>query len=166
MQDRLRRPIAVENLSAYLRWNHADLDEPDFLATLARRTGCSLLVDVNNLYVNALNARLWGEPADPLQACRAWLDAIPPQAVAEIHLAGHIHCGDLVIDDHGSRVCPEVWSLYRHAITRFGAVPTLIEWDTGVPPLDVLLDEAARARQCASAVPSPVPAVATMEALA
>ena len=166
VQDRLRRPIAVENLSAYLRWNHADMDEPGFLTTLARRTGCSLLVDVNNLYVNALNAQLWGETDDPLRTCRDWLDAIPPEAVAEIHLAGHIHCGDIVIDDHGSRVCPEVWSLYRHGIGRFGAVPTLIEWDTGVPPMEVLLDEAARARQSASEVPGPAPAAARLEALA
>ena len=146
VQDRLRRPLAVENLSAYLRWRDADLGEPEFLTELARRTGCQLLVDVNHLYVNALNARLWGDPADPLDACRAWLDAIPSDRVAEIHLAGHIHCGDIVIDDHGSRVCPEVWSLYQHAITRFGAVPTLIEWDTDVPPLAVLLAVVRHAR--------------------
>ena len=153
VQERLRRPIAVENLSAYLRWRDADLTEPEFLTELTRRTGCQLLVDVNNIFVNALNERLWGGSTDPLDACRAWLDAIPADRVAEIHLAGHIHCGDIVIDDHGSRVCPEVWSLYRHAIGRFGAVPTLIEWDTDVPPLDVLLDEAARARAAAQRAP-------------
>jgi uncharacterized protein (UPF0276 family) len=153
VQERLRRPIAVENLSAYLRWRDVDLVEPAFLAELTRRTGCELLVDVNNMFVNALNDRLWGGEAEPLDACRAWLDAIPADRVAEIHLAGHIHCGDIVIDDHGSRVCPEVWSLYRHAIGRFGAVPTLIEWDTDVPPLDVLLDEAARARAAAQRAP-------------
>ncbi len=150
VQDRLHRPLAVENLSAYLRWRDADLSEPEFLTELTRRTGCQLLVDVNNIYVNALNARLWGDPADPLDACRAWLDAIPPDRVAEIHLAGHIHCGDIVIDDHGSRVCPEVWALHRHAIARFGAVPTLIEWDTDVPPLEVLLDEVQCARTAAA----------------
>jgi uncharacterized protein len=150
VQDRLQRPIAVENLSAYLRWRDADMSETQFLATLARRTGCSLLVDVNNIYVNALNAQLQGEPGDPLAVCRRWLDEIPAAAVAEIHLAGHIHCGDIVIDDHGSRVSEPVWTLYRHAVARFGAVPTLIEWDTGVPPLTVLLDEAARARQAAA----------------
>lgn len=149
VQDRLRRPIAVENLSAYVQWRHADMDEPAFLNTLAQRTGCQLLVDVNNLYVNALNAQLRGETADPLQACRRWLDAIHPAHVAELHLAGHVHCGDIVIDDHGSRVIDEVWMLYRHAVQRFGAVPTLIEWDTDVPALDVLLDEADRARSVA-----------------
>lgn len=149
VQDRLRRPIAVENLSAYVQWRHADLDEPTFLNTLAQRTGCQLLVDVNNLYVNALNAQLRGAAGDPLDHARHWLDAIAPTHVAELHLAGHVHCGDIVIDDHGSRVVDEVWALYRHALQRFGAVPTLIEWDTDVPALEVLLDETARARAVA-----------------
>ena len=150
VQDRLRRPIAVENLSAYVQWRDADMDEPAFLNALARRSGCQLLVDVNNIYVNALNAQLRGERGDPMTACRRWLDAIVPAHVAELHLAGHVHCGDIVIDDHGSRVDAAVWSLYRHATARFGAVPTLIEWDTEVPALDVLLDEAARAHEAAS----------------
>lgn len=146
VQDRLRRPIAVENLSAYVRWQANELGEPEFLNLLARRTGCHLLVDVNNIFVNALNDRLRGSLQDPLDTCRDWLDAIEPGAVAELHLAGHVDCGDIVIDDHGSRVVPAVWSLYRHALERFGAVPTLIEWDTDVPDLQVLLDEAAKAR--------------------
>ncbi len=150
VQDRLRRPIAVENLSAYLLWQDADMSETQFLSRLAQRTGCGLLVDVNNIFVNALNAQLLGESGEPLEVCRQWLDQIPPAGVAEIHLAGHIHCGDIVIDDHGSRVSDPVWALYRHAIARFGAAPTLIEWDTGVPPLEVLLDEAARAREAAA----------------
>lgn len=168
VQDRLQRPLAVENLSAYLRWQDADMSETQFLCTLAQRTGCSLLVDVNNIYVNALNAQLLGEPGAPLEACRQWLDQIPGAVVAEIHLAGHIHCGDIVIDDHGSRVSETVWTLYCHAIARFGAVPTLIEWDTGVPPLAVLLDEAARAREAATAAlrPTPSGASAPVEALA
>jgi uncharacterized protein (UPF0276 family) len=149
VQDRLRRPIAVENLSAYVQWREAEMDEPEFLNTLAQRTGCQLLVDVNNLYVNALNAQLRGETGDPLQACQRWLDGIAPAHVAELHLAGHVHCGDIVIDDHGSRVVDEVWALYRHALQSFGAVPTLIEWDTDVPALGVLLDEADRARTVA-----------------
>lgn len=150
VQDRLRRPIAVENLSAYVRWRDADMDEPTFLNTLARRTGCALLVDVNNLYVNALNAQLRGEPQDPLAACMAWLDTIAPGPVVELHLAGHVHAGEIVIDDHGSRVADAVWSLYRHAIQRLGHLPTLIEWDTDLPDLSVLLDEAERARQTAA----------------
>ena len=147
VQERLRRPIAVENLSAYLRWRDADMGEPAFLNALAQQTGCSLLIDVNNIYVNTRNAALRGETGDAMADATAWLDAINPSVVAEMHLAGHADMGDIVIDDHGSRVCAEVWSLYAHAVRRFGAVPTLIEWDTDVPPLSVLLDEAQRARE-------------------
>lgn len=151
VQDRLKRPIAVENLSAYLSFAGSEMPEPDFLNQLAQRTGCQLLVDVNNIYVNALNDQLNGLTSQPLQQCTAWLDAIQPAHVAEIHLAGHIDCGDIVIDDHGSRIKPPVWTLYEHAIRRFGAVPTLIEWDTDIPALDVLLDEAAQARKISAA---------------
>ena len=147
VQDRLKRLISVENLSTYIAWNSSNMTEPEFLASLAQRTGCGLLVDVNNLYVNALNDRLAGVDGDPVQRCMDRLDAMPPAAVTELHLAGHADCGDIVIDDHGSRVSDPVWSVYRHALTRFGAVPTLIEWDTEVPALDVLLDEAAKANR-------------------
>jgi hypothetical protein len=147
VQDRLRRPIGVENLSAYLRWQDADYTEAGFLDALARRTGCWLLVDVNNLFVNALNDRV----ADPLLAVCAAIDAIDPARVGEIHLAGHRDLGDIVIDDHGSRVCDAVWQAYAHACGRFGPVPTLIEWDTDLPALDVLLDEAAQAARVAQA---------------
>ncbi|MDP2988256.1 DUF692 family multinuclear iron-containing protein, partial [Hydrogenophaga sp.] len=117
---------------------------------LAQRTGCQLLVDVNNIFVNALNDKLQGSMHDPLVVCKNWLDAIDPGDVAELHLAGHVDCGDIVIDDHGSRIVPAVWSLYRHALERFGAVPSLIEWDTDVPGLQVLLDEVAAAREHAN----------------
>jgi uncharacterized protein len=153
VQDRLQRPILVENLSAYVRWNSAgaeDWPETEFLNALARRTGCQLLVDVNNIYVNACNAQLGGALANPLQFCKTWLDAIAPAAVGELHVAGHCRVsdahGDIVIDDHGSRVSDEVWSLCAHATRRFGAVPTLLEWDTDVPALAVLLNEAHTAR--------------------
>lgn len=158
VQDRLQRRFMVENLSSYVNWPaQADapvLAEPDFLSTLARRTGCALLVDVNNLYVNALNAEINGVPGDPVQHCLRWLDAIAPADVGEIHLAGHCRVAadprdetdtDIVIDDHGSRVCAEVWQIYQHALRRFGPVPTLMEWDTDLPPLPVLLDEVAQA---------------------
>ncbi len=150
VQDRLRRPVLVENLSAYVAWRATDRAEPEFLSTLARRTGCRLLVDVNNIYVNALNAAIAGDRADPLQACRMWLDAMAPETVGEIHVAGHSRVqdeqGDIVIDDHGSRVCHEVWQLLAHARQCFGPVPVLVEWDTDVPDLSVLLQEAATAR--------------------
>lgn len=147
VQDRLKRPIAVENLSAYLTFQGSEMSEAAFLNALVQRTGCQLLVDVNNIYVNALNDQLNQLCNDPLQQCTGWLDAINPAHVAEIHLAGHIDCGDIVIDDHGSRIKAPVWALYQHAMGRFGAVPTLIEWDTDIPALDVLLDEAQLARQ-------------------
>ena len=164
VQERLQRRFMVENLSAYLTWkpqpDEPQRSETDFLSALARRTGCALLVDVNNIYVNALNAQLSGAPGDPVQHCLDWLDQISPADVGEIHLAGHCHVAatpgapdmpEIVIDDHGSRVCPAVWQIYRHAVARFGAVPTLIEWDTDVPALEVLLDEAATARAIVSA---------------
>lgn len=150
VQERLKRPLLVENLSAYVRFNSSDMCETEFLTKLVQRSGCGLLVDVNNIYVNALNECLAGSTADPVRACMDWLDQLPPRAVAELHLAGHQDCGDIVIDDHGSRVCEEVWQIYRHAQARFGGspggVPALVEWDTDIPPLQVLLDEAARAR--------------------
>ena len=126
------------------------MSEPTFLNTLAQRTGCKLLVDVNNIYVNALNDRrsqnLPDDAGECLQACRDWLMGIAPAHVSELHLAGHADCGDIVIDDHGSRVCAEVWLLYELAAQRFPQANTLIEWDTDVPALAVLLDEARRAR--------------------
>ena len=153
VQDRLRRPISVENLSAYVVWDGNSMQETEFLTALAQRSGCGLLVDVNNLYVNALNHQLRDASVDPLQECRLWLDALPAQHVTEIHLAGYADCGDIVIDDHGSAVSDPVWALYRHALMRFGAVPTLVEWDTDVPALDVLVHEAKTAdghlRDCA-----------------
>lgn len=145
VQERLRRPIAVENLSAYLCWADDAWAEADFFNALTRRAGCQMLLDVNNLVVNAINQR-----ADPVSAPCAFIDAIDPACVAEIHLAGYDDAGALVIDDHGSRVHPPVWQVFRHAIERLGPRPTLIEWDTAIPALDVLLDEAACAEQLIS----------------
>jgi uncharacterized protein len=150
VQERLARPLLVENLSAYIEPAGSDRSETEFLSELVRRTGCALLVDVNNIYVNALNAQLRGDSADPVEACKRWLDGIPAGAAGEIHLAGHCAMGDIVIDDHGSRVCEPVWQVYRHALKRFGAVPSLIEWDTAIPPLAVLLEEAQQARAVAN----------------
>ncbi len=141
VQRRLNRRILVENPSTYLRYRHSAIPEWEFVAELARRTGCGILCDVNNIYVSARNHG-W--------EASAYLAALPSSAIGEIHLAGHslrsLDGGrELRIDDHGSRVIAEVWALYMEALARFGAVPTLIEWDTNVPPFDVLLDEAARA---------------------
>jgi uncharacterized protein (UPF0276 family) len=151
-QDHLRRTMLVENLSAYVRLPGDEMTEPEFLTALARRTGCGLLIDVNNVYVNALNEMrgvLGGSGDDSVSAedlASAWIDAIACDRVGELHLAGHADLGDIVIDDHGARVCDAVWRLHEQAARRFGPVPTLIEWDTDVPPLDVLLEEAETAR--------------------
>lgn len=149
VQDRLRRPLAVENLSAYLSWADPDFSEVQFLVELARRTGCGLLVDLNNLHVNARNAwrrRHGAQAPEPVEALldvsRAWLDAVPAECVAEIHLAGHADTGEWLIDDHGSLISEPVWALYRHAASRWGPRPTLIEWDTDLPPWAVLMDQA------------------------
>lgn len=147
VQERLRRPILVENLSAYVAFDDGGeggpLAEPAFFAQLCRRSGCSMLLDVNNLMVNALNRHA----ADALAECLAFVDALPHGIVGEIHVAGHDASGEIVIDDHGSRVRPAVWAVYEHALRRFGAVPTLVEWDTALPALDVLLDEAGLVSQ-------------------
>jgi uncharacterized protein (UPF0276 family) len=138
VQDALGRAILVENVSSYYAFPESTLDECDFVAEIARRTGCKLLLDVNNIYVNARNHGI---------DAHAYLAAIDPRSVAEIHLAGFDDTGPLVIDTHGAPVAPEVWSLYRAAIARFGAVPTLIEWDTDIPALAVLEAEAAAAQR-------------------
>ena len=117
------------------------MSEPEFLAELVRRTGCGLLLDANNIHVTAHNLRL-----DPM----AWLSGLPGEAITQYHLAGHaVNDADgesILIDDHGSRVSDPVWQLFGEVVRRFGARPTLIEWDTDVPPLSILLDEAALAR--------------------
>jgi len=140
-QDHLKRRILVENPSTYLRFRHSTIPEWEFLARVAKRTGCGILCDVNNIYVSACNHG-WD--------ASEYLAALPPEAVGEIHLAGHVvrrlDGGRVLrIDDHGSRVAPEVWTLYAEALALFGRVPTLIEWDTDVPPIAVLLEEAAHA---------------------
>ncbi|HYD80805.1 MAG TPA: DUF692 family protein [Paucimonas sp.] len=145
IQSALRQSILLENVSTYLRYRDDALSEAEFLAEVARRTGCGVLLDVNNLYVNQCNH---GEDAF------AALESIAPAMVGEIHLAGHLVTDDAVIDHHGARVDDKVWELYAAALRRFGKVPTLIEWDTDIPALEVLLSEAQRAREMANGVRS------------
>jgi uncharacterized protein (UPF0276 family) len=137
VQETLKRTILIENISACLAHQASTMTETRFLAELARRTGCGILLDVNNLYVNAINFGF-----DPLPL----IAELPADAIGEIHLAGHLQIDECLIDDHGSRVIPAVWELYRRTLQRIGPKPTLIEWDTNVPELAVLLDEAAIAR--------------------
>ena len=144
VQERLRRTMLVENLSAYVSFNDSTMREPEFFAALCRRTGCAMLLDVNNLMVNALNAPR-ATPQTALAACLAYVDRVPVGSVGEIHLAGYCETASMFIDDHGSRVRPAVWAVYEHALRRFGALPTLVEWDTGLPALEVLLGEADHA---------------------
>lgn len=142
LQHRLGRQVLVENPSCYLAFAHSTLSEQEFLAELVRRSGCGLLLDANNIAVTAHNLRL--DPA-------AWLSDLPASAIGEYHLAGHaVNDADgepILIDDHGSRVSEGVWALFDEIVRRYGPRPTLVEWDTDLPALDVLLGEAGRAAQ-------------------
>ncbi len=132
VQDHLRRPLVLENVSSYVSYAEDEMTEWDFIAQLARRTGCQLLLDVNNVYVSARNHGF-----DP----RAFIDAMPADAVVQIHLAGHEDHGDLVIDTHDHPVRDEVLDLYAYTLQRLGMRPTMIERDDRIPPLDVLIAE-------------------------
>jgi len=141
-QEAIGRRLLIENPSSYLRYRHSCIPEAEFLTEVARRTGCGILCDVNNIYVSARNFGF-----NPI----AYLDALPVEATGEIHLAGH-HTAedvDILIDDHGSRVAQPVWELYAAALRSLGPVPTLIEWDTNLPALEMLLDEARHAQELA-----------------
>ena len=136
VQERLGRRILIENPSSYLRFRHADMEEHEFLAELARRADCGILLDVNNVFVSAHNHGF---------DARAYLAAMPPERVGQIHLAGHTEEGALLIDTHDGTVRPEVWQLYADAIQRFGARATMIEWDAQVPAFEELERELDRA---------------------
>jgi uncharacterized protein (UPF0276 family) len=140
VQDFLGRRILIENVSSYLQFECSRMPEWEFLSAVAAESGCGILLDLNNIYVAARN---FGFEA------QRYLDAMDPCAVREIHLAGHssveFEGQELLIDTHGTPVCDAVWSLYRAALRRFGDVPTLIEWDTDIPALKVLMAEAAKA---------------------
>jgi uncharacterized protein (UPF0276 family) len=143
IQEILGRQILLENVSTYLRYREDVMSEAEFLAEVAARTGCGVLLDINNLYVNQCNHQ-----EDALVA----LHAIATHSVGEMHLAGHLVTPDAVIDHHGDHVTESVWSLYETALRRFGSVSTLIEWDTDIPTLDVLLDEVQKAREIVARV--------------
>lgn len=140
VQDRLQRTILIENPSRYLSYRDDEMSEPEFIHALCRRTGCGLLFDINNVEVTATNVGLDMD---------AYIDAIDPAIVGEIHLAGHARedhaSGPLLIDDHGSMVSDVTWRLYRRFIDRAGARPTLIEWDSDIPDYAVLIAEVAKA---------------------
>jgi uncharacterized protein (UPF0276 family) len=156
-QGVLGRQLLVENPSTYLQFGSSCLSEADFLAAVIRATGCGLLLDLNNIHVSAMN-----QGAEPARALANYLDAVPHHAIGEIHLAGNavrpLPGGRCVrIDDHGSKVGPEVWALFEIAIRALGPRPTLIEWDTAIPAFAVIQDEAALAQTLMDAVAAPEP---------
>ncbi len=145
VQERLKRPLLLENPSTYLEFESSTMDEASFLSAVVRRTGCGLLLDVNNAHVSAVN-----HGRDARHFIDQLLDAVPAGAVGEIHLAGHAVDADaagepLLIDTHGAPVADDVWALYGHVIGRLGPVPTLIERDQNLPSLPQLAAEATRA---------------------
>jgi len=144
VQQAIGRPLLVENVTAYVDVGGHEWCEPEFLHRIAARTGCRLLVDINNLLVNAHNAGL----PDPEGYLRAWVDALPPGTVGEIHLAGYspVPEGDIAVDDHAAPVSEAGWRCYRYALQRLGPVPTLVEWDNALPGWPELLSQAQRAR--------------------
>ncbi|MGO9830593.1 MAG: DUF692 domain-containing protein [Myxococcaceae bacterium] len=142
VQETLGRQILLENVSSYLTFSASTLTEWDFLAEVARRADCGILLDVNNIYVSAQNHGFDAE---------AYLQAIPVDRVGQFHLAGYADKGTHLLDTHDSPVTDPVWALYREAVRRFGPVTTLIEWDERIPPLQRLLEESQHARQVALA---------------
>ncbi len=146
VQEALGRQLLVENPSTYLQYAATACGEAEFLAAVATRTGCGVLLDINNIYVSACNQRRSAE-----LVLESWCRALDRSMVREMHLAGHAVVStttgaELRIDDHGDRVCAAVWALYAHALEHFGAAPTLLEWDTRLPAFELLQAEAARAQ--------------------
>lgn len=143
VQDMLGRPLVLENVSSYIRYGASDIPEWEFVAAVARGAGCGILLDVNNVYVNAKNHGF---------EAKTYIDAMPAEHVVQIHVAGHTDCGTHLLDTHKGPIPASVWSLYRSALERFGAVSTLIEWDQDVPDIETLLDEAVHAESIMDAV--------------
>jgi uncharacterized protein (UPF0276 family) len=146
VQDVLGRRILIENVSTYMQYRASTLTEWDFVAAVADEADCAILLDVNNVFVNAFNHRF--DPA-------TYIDAIPRERVAQFHLAGHSDHGRYLLDTHDHPVREEVWRLYQHAVRRFGAVPALLEWDDNIPPLSDLVATVDEARRRHDAVLTP-----------
>ena len=138
VQEKLGRRLLVENLSSYLSFTCSEMSEGEFLSELSQLTGCAILFDVNNLYVNARNLGV---------DAKAFIKSLPADAVAEYHLAGHSIRDGCLVDTHSTQVCAEVWALYEFALQQIGPRPTLIEWDSDIPALAILQGEAEKAQQ-------------------
>ncbi len=144
VQDALQRTILIENVSSYMTFRASRMEEWEFVAAVAEEANCAILLDINNVFVNAFNHGF-----DP----RRYVDAIPVDRVVQFHLAGHSDHGHYLLDTHDHPVRPEVWALYEHAVARYGRVPTLIEWDDHIPEFAVLVGVAEEARRrCQSAI--------------
>jgi uncharacterized protein (UPF0276 family) len=144
VQDILERTILIENVSSYMEFTSSRLSEWEFLSAVAEEGNCGILLDINNIFVSAFNHRF-----DPVR----YIDAVPRRRVVQFHLGGHNDHGTYLLDTHDHPIRPEVWTLYEHAVRRFGRVPTLIEWDDSIPEFEVLAAAADEARRlCDSAL--------------
>jgi uncharacterized protein len=144
VQDILERTILIENVSSYMEFTSSRLSEWEFLSAVANEADCGILLDINNIFVSAFNHHF-----DPVR----YIDSVPPGRVVQFHLAGHSDHGTYLLDTHDHPIRPEVWTLYEHAVRRFGRVPTLIEWDDNIPEFEVLAAAADEARlRCESAL--------------
>ena len=149
VQERLGRPIVLENVSSYVAYTRSAMPEWEFLAEVARRSGCGILLDINNIYVSSKNHRF-----DP----REYILGVPKEAVRQFHLAGHSNKGTFLLDTHDHPVIDEVWDLYKDAVRRFGPVSTLVEWDDKIPAFERLEQESIRAREIQDEALRPEPA--------
>ena len=138
VQDYLGIELVLENPSSYLRYSVDEMPEWEFISKIADKSGCKILLDINNVYVNSYNHNF-----DP----KKLIDNIPRSIIKEFHLSGHLNKEKYLFDDHGCKVCDKVWELYIHGLKRFGSIPTLIEWDNDVPSFTVLQDEARKAKR-------------------
>jgi uncharacterized protein (UPF0276 family) len=143
VQEILERTILIENVSSYMGFRASTMAEWEFLGAVAEEADCAILLDINNIFVNAFNHRF---------DARGYIDAIDPARVVQFHLAGHSDHGAYLLDTHDHPIRPEVWQLYEHAVRRFGRVPTLVEWDDHIPPLAELAAVADEARRRCDAV--------------
>lgn len=137
VQDALKRRILIENVSSYIEYRASAMNEWDFVAAVAARADCDVLLDINNIYVSARNHGFSPE---------RYIDAIPPERVRQYHLAGHLDRGEFLLDNHGGPISTAVMNLYEYALRQCGPRPTILEWDEALPTLEVLLEEARRAK--------------------
>ena len=142
-QEVLQRPLVLENVSSYVEFDASEMTEWEFLSEVCQATGCYLLLDINNIYVSACNHGF---------SATDFIQAVPAERIMQFHLAGHQNNGDYLIDTHDHAVCDGVWDLYHQALIQFGPVPTMVEWDDKIPPLQELLSELNKARAIAAGI--------------